>query len=64
VKDCLEESRNKDGFSAECKDEFEKMMEQRSLDFRLDSSLREACREDINLVCGFEQVCYCFQSIS
>eukprot|EP00884_Botryococcus_braunii_P009911 jgi/Botrbrau1/18921/Bobra.177_2s0075.1 len=53
VKDCLEENRNKEDFSPECKEEFEKMMEQRSVDFRLDSSLRDACSEDIDLVCGF-----------
>eukprot|EP00884_Botryococcus_braunii_P009912 jgi/Botrbrau1/18922/Bobra.177_2s0076.1 len=55
VKDCLEENRNKEDFSPECKEEFEKMMEQRSVDFRLDSSLRDACSEDIDLVCGFEK---------
>jgi hypothetical protein len=33
------------------------MMEARSQDFRLDSSLRDACAEDIELVCGLEKVC-------
>jgi hypothetical protein len=56
VKDCLEAHRYDAGFSAECKEEFEKMMEARSQDFRLDSSLRDACAEDINLVCGLEKV--------
>jgi hypothetical protein len=59
VKDCLEAHRHETGFSAECKEEFEKMMEARSQDFRLDSSLRDACREDIELVCGLEKVREC-----
>jgi hypothetical protein len=32
------------------------MMEARSQDFRLDSSLRDACAEDIDLLCGLEKV--------
>eukprot|EP00884_Botryococcus_braunii_P009907 jgi/Botrbrau1/18918/Bobra.177_2s0072.2 len=55
VKDCLEEKRNKEGFSPECKEEFEKMMEKRAVHFSLDSSLREACIDDIYLVCGWEK---------
>ena len=41
VKDCLEEHREDAGFSAECRAEFEKMMEARAADFRLDPTLRE-----------------------
>ena len=41
VKDCLEDHRDDAGFSAECKEMFEQMMEARAEDFRLDSSLRE-----------------------
>ncbi len=41
VKDCLEDHREEPGFSAECKEEFEAMMEARAADFRLDSTLRE-----------------------
>ena len=41
VKDCLEAHREEPGFSAECKEEFEGMMEARAADFRLDSTLRE-----------------------
>jgi len=44
VKDCLEEHREDSGFSAECRAEFEKMMEARAADFRLDPTLREARR--------------------
>ena len=41
MKDCLESHREDSGFSAECKDELEAMMEKRAADFRLDSTLRE-----------------------
>ena len=34
MKDCLEEHREDPGFSAECKEEFEIMMEARAADFR------------------------------
>ena len=56
VKDCLEEHRDEAGFSSECKAEFETMMEARAADFRLDSSLREKCADDIEDVCGYEKV--------
>ena len=59
MKDCLEEHREDAGFSAECKEEFEAMMEARAADFRLDSSLREKCSEDIEDVCGYEKVRFC-----
>ena len=57
VKDCLEAHREDADFSAECKEEFEAMMEARAADFRLDSSLSEACASDIEDVCGYERVC-------
>ena len=56
VKDCLEEHREDAEFSSECKAEFERMMQFRAADFRLDSSLREACASDIEDVCGYEKV--------
>jgi len=56
VKDCLEEHRDDAEFSSECKVEFETMMEARAADFRLDSSLREKCADDIEDVCGYEKV--------
>lgn len=56
VKDCLEDHRDDSGFSAECKEEFELMMEARAADFRLDSSLREKCADDIEDVCGVAKV--------
>ena len=39
VKDCLEESREEEGFSPECKQELETMMERRAKDVRLDIAL-------------------------
>ena len=56
VKDCLEEHREDAGFSAECKEEFENMMEARAADFRLDAKLRDLCANDIEDVCGYEKV--------
>lgn len=56
AKDCLEAHREDDGFSAECKEEFESMMEARAADFRLDAGLSEACSSDIEDVCGYERV--------
>lgn len=56
MKDCLEQHRNEDDFPAECKEEVEGMMAERSTDFRLDPALREACREDILLTCGWDDV--------
>ncbi|KAK9838535.1 hypothetical protein WJX81_005974 [Elliptochloris bilobata] len=55
VKDCLEEHREDSGFSAECRAEFEKMMEARAADFRLDPTLREVCAHDIEEVCVYER---------
>ena len=56
AKDCLEAHRDDDGFSSECKEEYEGMMEARAADFRLDSSLSEACASDIEDICGYERV--------
>ena len=56
VKDCLEGHRNEDNFPSDCRDELEGMMQERSTDFRLDSTLREACQEDIMLTCGWDEV--------
>ena len=56
MKDCLEEHRDEAEFSSDCKEEFEKMMEARATDYRLDSSLREKCAEDIEDLCGFQKV--------
>jgi len=55
VKDCLEEKKDEPEFSEECKAEFEKMMERRATDFRLDVKLRELCKDDIEEVCGYEK---------
>lgn len=55
AKDCLEEHRKDAGFSEECKVEIDKMMERRAVDFRLDSELRELCRDDIDELCGYEK---------
>ena len=56
VKDCLEQHRQDDGFSSECREEIETMMQERATDFRLDSSLRDACEEDIMYTCGWDDV--------
>ena len=56
VKDCLEQHRQDDGFSSECRDELENVMQERATDFRLDSSLRDACEEDIMYTCGWDDV--------
>ncbi|KAL0026108.1 hypothetical protein WJX79_000228 [Trebouxia sp. C0005] len=53
VKDCLEQHRQDDGFSSECRNELEIVMQERATDFRLDSSLRDACEEDIMYTCGW-----------
>ena len=55
MKDCLEEHRNEDNFPVDCREELEVMMQERSTDFRLDSTLREACKEDIMLTCGWDE---------
>mmetsp|Transcript_4821 Transcript_4821/g.5620 ORF Transcript_4821/g.5620 Transcript_4821/m.5620 type:complete len:974 (+) Transcript_4821:66-2987(+) len=55
AKQCLEANRKRPGFSAECKAKFEEMMARRASDFRLDSKLREECRDDIEEVCGYEK---------
>ncbi|CAI5474497.1 unnamed protein product [Closterium sp. Yama58-4] len=51
VKDCLEEHRSEPEFSKTCKAEFDKMMERRAVDFRLDASLRKYCHKDIVETC-------------
>ena len=56
MKDCLEAHREEPEFSPDCKAEFEAMMQNRAADFRLDSSLRDACASDIEETCGFEKV--------
>ena len=53
VKDCLEDNRNKDSFSADCKEEVDAMIERRVRDFRLDSRLRTVCESDIYSMCAF-----------
>lgn len=55
AKECLEENREKDGFSAQCKTEVEKMMAERAADFRLDAKLRKLCAGDIADMCGYER---------
>lgn len=54
VKDCLEQHRLEEGFSADCRQELESMMAERATDVRLDSSLRDACKEDIVRTCGWQ----------
>ena len=47
AKECLEDSREKEGFSKPCREELEKMMAARAADFRLDPKLRQLCARDI-----------------
>ncbi|KAK9821811.1 hypothetical protein WJX81_008502 [Elliptochloris bilobata] len=54
AKECLEDNREKEGFSKPCRDELEKMMAARAADFRLDPKLRQLCARDIQVVCGYE----------
>ncbi|GJP32519.1 hypothetical protein CLOM_g17147 [Closterium sp. NIES-68] len=51
VKDCLELHLLDSDFSKTCKVEFERMMERRASDFRLDFNLRKYCAEDISTTC-------------
>ncbi|CAI5467231.1 unnamed protein product [Closterium sp. Yama58-4] len=51
VKDCLESHLQDSDFSKTCKVEFERMMERRASDFRLDYNLRKYCAEDITTTC-------------
>lgn len=52
AKECLEEHRNENGFSSNCKSLLEKMMERRAEDFRLEEPLIDACSDDMNEKCG------------
>jgi len=47
AKECLEDSREREGFSKPCREELEKMMAARAADFRLDPKLRQLCARDI-----------------
>ncbi len=49
AKECLEDSREKEGFSKPCREELEKMMAARAADFRLDPKLRQLCARDIQV---------------
>ncbi len=50
AKECLEEHRNDDGFSEDCRKELEHMIELRVGDFRLDPIMRKHCAEDVEAV--------------
>jgi hypothetical protein len=52
AKECLEDHRGDLGFSSECKQELEEMIERRARDFRIDSRLKRVCEEDILGMCG------------
>ncbi len=47
--ECLEHSRSLPGFGQRCRAEVETVIERRSLDFRLNPKLAQACQEDIHL---------------
>lgn len=49
--DCLEMNRYEPDFTQGCRDVLEASIAERSADFRLDSSLRAACKKDIKRRC-------------
>ncbi len=49
--DCLEARRLEPEFSGGCRDAIEAALADRASDFRLDASLRRACRQDIERTC-------------
>ncbi len=49
AKECLEDNREKPGFTPACKEQVEKMMASRAADFRLDPKLRQLCADDIQV---------------
>ena len=53
MKDCLELNRNHPGFSTDCKEEIDAMIERRVRDFTLDARLRKSCEKDIYETCAF-----------
>eukprot|EP00850_Spirogloea_muscicola_P014522 SM000105S13867 [mRNA] locus=s105:179263:185692:- [translate_table: standard] len=54
VKDCLESHRLDPDFTTSCKTEFDRMMERRASDFRLDPTLSKYCASDIEM-CNFDK---------
>ena len=56
AKECLEDAREKEGFSKPCREELEKMMAARAADFRLDPKLRQLCARDIQVPPAVETV--------
>lgn len=51
---CLEGHRGLPGFSNDCRQMLENAMSERSMDFRLEPNMKEACKEDIENTCGVE----------
>lgn len=52
AKECLEDNRDKEGFSKECRVEIEKLMERRARDFRLEGGVMNECGDDMLEKCG------------
>jgi len=55
VKDCLEDNREKSGFSPVCKEQVDKMIQARSQNFMLDYDIKTGCKEDIEKLCQYEK---------
>lgn len=51
----MEEHRNDEGFSEDCRKEIERTIELRVGDFRLDSIMRQHCRNDVELLCAYQK---------
>ena len=47
--ECLEDKIDESGFSADCKEELDNIIAKRVSDFKLDTPLREACENDLQV---------------
>ncbi|KAI8477290.1 MAG: hypothetical protein J3K34DRAFT_398918 [Monoraphidium minutum] len=52
VQECLEDSMDDEEFSPGCRKELDAVIAKRVADFRLDPSLQEACKEDLETTCA------------
>ena len=49
AQECLEDNIDESGFSADCKEELNNIIAKRVSDFKLDTALREACEDDLQV---------------
>ncbi|GAX77303.1 hypothetical protein CEUSTIGMA_g4749.t1 [Chlamydomonas eustigma] len=52
VQECLEDNMEDSKFSSECKEELDDIIAKRVTDFKLDTTLREACESDLQDMCA------------